>query len=316
MKKIFIGGHPRSGTTLLGALIGAHSDCICTPESQFKTRVLRKRNIYYKNYVDINSAFKAILKDWRFKIWGVKIDSYPTETIKTYPDLIEYIVKQYAIKKGKDKTHIWVDHTPSNIKNAENLLKIFPESKFLHIIRDGRAVSASIMPLDWGTNTIYKSALSWKKRIIDYLRIEEKLGNHYIKRIKFEELVENTEKTLKDICNFINIDYEEKMLEGSGFQTPAYTKKQHSLVGKKPDVSEISSWKKLLTQRQVEIFESIAYDLLLYLGYEPVYGKNARKITFIEKVNSFIYEFFKGKVINKPLHAYRIINGVKLAEKS
>lgn len=315
MKKVFIGGHPRSGTTLLGALIGTHSDCICTPESQFKTRVLRKKNIIKGNNIDLKSAFHEILKDWRFKIWGLKINTYPS-TVEIYAELIEYIIIQYASKKGKYNPKVWVDHTPSNIKNAMNLLRLFPDAKFLHIVRDGRAVSASIMPLDWGTNTIYKSALSWKKRVTNYIKLEDELGSQYIKRIKFEDLVQSPEKTLKDICNFINIDYQGKMVEGTGFQTPIYTKKQHSLVGRRPDISEISAWKNLLTQRQIEIFESIAHDLLLSLGYEPIYGKNAKKITFIEKLNSYFYEFFKGKIINKPLHVYRIISGVKLAEKS
>lgn len=40
-QQIFIGGCSRSGTTLLGAMLGAHSDIICSPESHFKIDVLR-----------------------------------------------------------------------------------------------------------------------------------------------------------------------------------------------------------------------------------------------------------------------------------
>ncbi|MBD3360653.1 hypothetical protein GF366_02510, partial [Candidatus Peregrinibacteria bacterium] len=42
MKYIFIGGCPRSGTTMLGSLLGAHPEALCIPESQFKTDVMRR----------------------------------------------------------------------------------------------------------------------------------------------------------------------------------------------------------------------------------------------------------------------------------
>jgi len=310
MKKVFIGGHPRSGTTLLGAMIGAHKSCICTPESQFKIRVLRKNNIQIGENVRLDKALNAIKRDWRFKIWGLKINSYPSHEVKTYEGLLEYLIKQYALKTGKNNPDIWVDHTPSNIKNAERLLKLFSEVKFIHLVRDGRAVAASILPLDWGANTIYKAALSWKKRLIENINVENRLNNKILKRVKFEDLVQHPEKTIRDICNFLEIDYQETMIEGTGFRTPAYTKKQHSLVGKGPTTSEISAWERLLSKRQIEIFESINSDLLTYLGYDLKYPNDVRKITLSEKICSLIYEFLKGKIVNKILYSYRIFYGV------
>jgi hypothetical protein len=203
MIPVFVGGHPRSGTTLLGSMIGAHSKCICTPESQFKTRALRQSS--RGDRVDIRTAFHLIKADWRFKIWSLDIDSVPYDELHSHQDLILRIVKAYGEKFGKPDAGIWVDHTPSNVKNAATLLELFPGAKFIHIVRDGRAVASSIMPLDWGANTINSAARSWVKRLSQYLAAESSLGSERISRVRFEDLVLEPETTLKSICSFLDI---------------------------------------------------------------------------------------------------------------
>ena len=313
MMAVFIGGHPRSGTTLLGAMIGAHSGCICTPESQFKTRVLRHPSVDQKGRIDIAAAFNVIKKEWRFSIWGLNLCDVPYGQIHSYSELILWIVKEYGEKSGKEKAHIWVDHTPSNIKNADSLLKLFPQAKFIHIVRDGRGVAASIMSLDWGANTIDRAARSWSKRLSQNLNIESILGNERIIRVRFEDLVQNPEATLIRISQFLDIDYEPLMLQGSGFRVPSYTSKQHALVGKAPDPSEADAWEKALRPRQVEIFENIAGEILSSLGYPLRYGKSAQKMTMKERVVANLEEIIKQEVINKARHWQRIKKGIVTA---
>jgi Sulfotransferase family len=65
---------------------------------------------------------------------------------------------------GKEEADWWVDHTPTNLRFARLLTAWFPEARFIHIVRDpGRA--ASVMPLNWGPNTITEAALFWKRRM-------------------------------------------------------------------------------------------------------------------------------------------------------
>lgn len=315
MFPVFVGGHPRSGTTLLGAMIGAHSDFVCTPESQFKTRVLRHSSIADKGIINMQTAFHLIRKNWRFKIWDLDIHSLPYNEIHSYPELIFWIVKVYGEKSGKSNAGIWVDHTPSNIKNANALLELFPEAKFIHIVRDGRAVASSIMPLDWGANTVDTAARSWVKRLLHYLTVESSLGDKKIIRIRFEDLVQKPETTLRRVCLFLNIDYQPQMVQGGGLKVPQYTSKQHSLIGKGPDPKEVNAWKKELTPRQVEIFESIAGDLLLSLGYSLQYGLQAKKMTGTERFKSKIQEIYRRDIVNKARHRQRINKGLETVSK-
>ena len=315
MMTVFIGGHPRSGTTLLGAMIGAHSGCVCTPESQFKTRTLRHSSVEQKGGLDISAASNVIKQEWRFNIWGLNLSDLPYGQIHAYPELVLWIVKKYGEKTGKKNAHIWVDHTPSNIKNADSLLRLFPQTKFIHIVRDGRGVAASIMSLDWGANTIDRAARSWSKRLSQYLDIESFLGNERIIRVGFEDLVQNPEATLKRICQFLCLEFQPEMVRGGGFTVPHYTSKQHSLVGKAPDPGEADAWEKALRPRQVEIFEHIAGEVLSSLGYPLRYGKSAQKMTIKERVISNVQEIMKREVINKARHWRRIKKGIATASK-
>jgi hypothetical protein len=311
MHTVFIGGCSRSGTTLLGAMIGAHTQCICTPESQFKIDVLRHFREKKKEEVNIETARKMIQDHPRYRVlWGGVADSDALIGISSYEDLILWFVRKYAEKEGRPHAAYWVDHSPTNIKHAKTLLELFPKSKFIHIIRDGRAVAASIMLLDWGPNTIDKTAYSWKSRVSHYLSAESSLKNDQMLRVRYEDLIRSPETTLRDICSFLDIEYQPQMIRGSGFKVPRYQDKQHALIGKEPDKKRINAWEKTLTPRQIEIFESIARELLLSLGYDLRYEGRARKMNIFEHVVSGIQEVYAGKVINRFRHRKRIKNGV------
>jgi hypothetical protein len=318
MQPLFIGGHPRSGTTLLGAMVGAHSDCICTPESQFKTRVLRHRSLKKTADPDLQAAFSLIARDWRFKIWNISLPSVPFSEIHSYADLVLFLVHVFAENNSRKHPRVWVDHTPSNIKkeNAHKLLELFPDGRFVHIVRDGRAVAASIIPLDWGANTIDRAAHSWRKRVSQYCSVESELGPQRVMRVLYEDLVREPEKTVKELCSFSGIEYQPSMAGGKGFHVPDYTASQHTLVGSMPDRKQIEAWRQTLTSRQVEIFESIAGTLLSTLGYHLIYKEHPKRISLSEKLTSGMQEFYRGQIINRIRSRWRVKQGLASLQKN
>lgn len=175
----------------------------------------------------------------------------------------------------------------------------------IHIVRDGRTVAASLMRLDWGPNTINKAAHFWIEKVSYGLGAESFWGEERVRRVRYEDLVEDPEKTLKTLCRWLNIDYQSEMIKGSGFIPPEYTSEQHALVGRPLSVQRISAWEKELTPRQVEIFETITGDFLLYLGYVPKYGLRARSTTTMERLILGIREMFI-RFINRVRYQFRI----------
>jgi hypothetical protein len=294
-RQLFIGGCSRSGTTLLGAILGAHSACICPPESHFKIGVLRSCRSE-NDEINPQAALRFIRMHWRFKLWNIDIDPDKAPD-SSYVELLEWLVEQFAESRGVTG-HIWVDHTPDNINYAPALLRLFPQAKIIHIIRDGRAVANSILPLDWGPNTIIKAANWWQEMVRDGLALEDLLPSNQIVRVRYEDLVREPEQVMQALCTALELTYEPTMLQADGFQPPGYTASQHTMIGKRPDPSRATRWKSTLTPRQIEIFESIAADMLTQLGYTLTQGAAAKPPTSWEKRRAALKEFVRGDIVN------------------
>ena len=190
MIPVFIGGCDRSGTTLLGTLLGGHSECICVPESQFKIEMFRFAD-WGRNDIDVGHILNKIRTLFRFRLWGLDIDakSVPIKQIgSSYSELMSWIVREYSKNHGKPNPSFWIDHTPSNTRYASSLFNLFPEARILHIVRDGRGVASSIMRLDWGPNTINNAARYWVEKVAYGLASEMYWGSHRVKRVIYEDL--------------------------------------------------------------------------------------------------------------------------------
>ncbi len=304
-KAVFICGCQRSGTTLLGSLLGGSPTCITTPESQFITDVAAKID---KEEISntIPKIKKALIDNYRFKIWGINpdfryINHNNHDNIST--EMIWQCIDLYAEKNGKKNWDTWIDHTPEHINYIDFLSKNFSNSYFIHMLRDGRGVFASVKPLDWGESGVIRSARWWSMNIATALAAEKAFENKMI-RIRFEDLIVCPERELRKICNFVNIEFKNSMLNGNGFIVPKYSKNQHALIGKAPDQLVSDKWKKNLTHREIEIFEYLSGALLNYLGYELYYGMKATPPTYFEKYSEVVLTFFD-KLLNLLRRYYR-----------
>ncbi|MGE0683392.1 MAG: sulfotransferase [Candidatus Binatia bacterium] len=299
MRPIFIGGCERSGTTLLGAMLGSHSSCLCVPEMKFKMEMLQFADNGVNGSVEPASRVEKLARRSSFRIWGLSLNEIiaPSRTLAGR-ELIEWTVLAYGQKMGKTAPAIWIDHTPANIKYAWTLFQAFPDAHLIHIIRDGRAVAASLLPLDWGPNEIDSAARYWAAALAYGLATEAAWPERVI-QVRYENLVEEPTTTLKRLCAALSLSYEPAMCQGTGFQVPPYTAKQHALVGTLPEPTRITAWERQLTARQIEIFESITADLLKMLRYEPKFGFHAKRMSRLEILSSSIREFYKKEFVNR-----------------
>ena len=298
--QVFIGGCSRSGTTLLGAMLGRHPAVVTTPESHFKYRVYRALGGEI-GASEIGNALEAVAEHWRFRIWELPVDS--DEILQelnrpSYAALLCRLVERYAIQAGKNDAYIWVDHTPENATYATTLLEIFPEARFLHIVRDGRGVAASILPLDWGPNTITRAAHWWVRSVSYGLALERMLPAERIMSVQYETLTREPVARMRAISDFLGIDYQPSMVESTGFKVPRYTAPQHELIGREPDSDRATRWKQILTRRQVELFEHETRDFLPYLGYPLLYPNNRRGPTLSERAGETAGELWRTAVSN------------------
>jgi hypothetical protein len=274
MRQVFVGGTARSGTTMLGDLLGAHPDHVCLPETSYKVHVIRRAR-WGRPDADLGAGLELVAQHPKFREMAIPL---PAMTTPSLPALFDQLVTTYGTAIGKPGAHVWIDQTPSNIAIGRTLLELFPDARLVHLVRDGRAVAASMLPLDWGPNNVVLAARSWLRTVAQGMALETAYPDRVI-RVRFEDLVRDPAPSLARICRFAGLEYREAMTRGGGLAVPKTTVVQHALVGKPPDPRRAEAWKTALTPRQIEIFESEVRSLLPLLGYEPVYGESARPLT-------------------------------------
>ncbi len=268
---VFIGGCGRSGTTLLASALGCAAATVVTPESQFKQEMIRGLRTG-RLAGDPASMYDWIDRDTRFKaVWQMKperrLAQSPLVGAPALTAVVVDVVDQYAARHGAAQWRCWIDHTPENFREVATLMRMFPQLRFIHVVRDGRAAAASVLPLDWGPNDIIRAARWWTTEVALGLAMEATHPDR-VMRVRYEDLTTDPETLLRAAAGFTGLAYDPRMLKADGFVLPGYTQGQHQLVGSAFDAGRNDGWKSALGPRQVEMFEATAGDLMDLLGYE------------------------------------------------
>jgi hypothetical protein len=265
MKPIFIGGCGRSGTTLLASLLAGHSHVVAPPEAQFFLEGLAAR----ERAESPLAAFAAsVAGSWRYRLWGLPA-TLPAELAREHRDpaeIMRRIAGAYAKRHGEAGADRWVDHTPINVGFAPTLLGEFEDARLIHLIRDPRAVVASVLPLDWGPASARQAARWWLSRIAMGLAAEAAFPDRVI-RVRYEDLVVEPEACLRHLFLALGLEFEATVLGARRASLPGYTRGQHALVGRPPDPDRIEAWRSTLSTEQVATVEAELKETTAMLGY-------------------------------------------------
>lgn len=278
-RPVFVGGCSRSGTTLLGAMLGVGPAAVTVPEAEFKWQLFEDTGPAgaepAKARLDTTALAHRLRDDRMFRLWDVALPSAGGSPL-TYRELLDGLVGAYASRIGKPDAEVWVDHTPGNIRYGLTLHRTFPDARFLHLVRDGRAVAASVLPLDWGPNSAGQSAMYWAAQLAAGFALETALGPDVVRTVRYEDLVRDPAGTLASVCDFLGIPYRDDMVNARDYRVGAYEAEQQRLVAGPPQPDRIEAWREQLTMRQIRDFERATGELLEYLGYPLVLGAAAR----------------------------------------
>lgn len=306
-KPIFIYGCDRSGTTMIGDIIGGLENCFVTPESQFIQKLMKYE--LYKNYKTSSELYDEIINDFRFQSWEINLNPELFSMYYNdgnYKKVIEYILSEYIIQNIPNYQNIdsfrWVDHTPSNMDYVAVQKEWWEKSLYIHMVRDGRAVYSSIKYLDWGPNNAMFGARFWVEKELYAIKIDKMLSNKVI-LLKYEDIVEEPEKYIKEVCKFLNVPYVSSCLRGGALKLPNFTKTIHSLVGSTLNVKRVKAWKHTISKKELIVFCSNidAVNILKLYNYDECID-SSYKIYLLEYIYFHLQQLIKGL-----LHRYKKI---------
>lgn len=261
----FIVGSARSGTTLLRLILNSHHAVAVPPESRFVTELWQG-----VEDEDVPGFLDKLAGHRQFQAWELPIEAVAAEIGKhesvAYREAIQAVYRAYAKAHGKAR---WGDKTPRYVLNIPLLADLFPDARFVHLVRDGRNVALSYAGMPFGPKTAPKAAVVWSERVLAGVRDGRPLGAMRYREIRYEDLVRDTEAQVKDLCSFLDLPFDPAMLD--------YTERARDFVFEKaarfnPHVlekpqSDVRSWEDTMPDRQVELFESIAGSALSEFGY-------------------------------------------------
>lgn len=208
MKRIFLVGSPRSGTTMLQSLLAAHPEVISFPESKFFHYLL------YKKFAGkLPGRMEAFFKDEinRPELLQGFDDS---QTVATKVSWFVGVLDGLAAEQNKS---IWLEKTPEHIYFIEDIQRFLPDAKFIHILRNSMDTIASLHEATrnshdlWGPGWDLNHCIHrWKEAMLISHKYA-KNSNHIL--VKYEEILDNKVKKLEELSQFMEIEYDDKMLE-------------------------------------------------------------------------------------------------------
>jgi Sulfotransferase family len=144
---VFVVGCPRSGTTLLRLMLDAHPDLSIPPESHFIPLVWRVRDRYETSGgFDGEKMARDVFRGIRFRDWSLPESEVLDELGRVAPsDLAGSIACFFCAYAGRNGKERWGDKTPGYSMELPLLASLFPDARFVHLIRDGRDVALSLM---------------------------------------------------------------------------------------------------------------------------------------------------------------------------
>lgn len=201
------------------------------------------------------------------------------ETIE--PSLADVVAATNLELLRQNGKQIWGDKTPAYTRFVDTLAKMYPNSVFVHIVRDPRAVAASWIETDWGPNTPFHAGREWCQRVGEATQSLGHLPDCRKAVIRFEDFVTQAEDTLKPICELIGVPYIPAMLEKRDEESDALPTKffqtLHARSQKSLDPSRMDRWRSI-DDRKIALIESHTWDLMQQFGYEPT-GESPHSIT-------------------------------------
>ena len=271
----FIIGSGRSGTTLLRAMLDSHPEMAIPNESYFTAELATVRDRYEKaTGFDVEAFLVDLLKYERFHRWEIGEETIrkrlAVEAPSDYASAMRVVYACYAEMNGKLR---YGDKTPRYVEYVGVLAEVFPESLFIHIIRDGRNVACSYLDAEWGPGSVEEAAQMWAYRVAAGRTGGSQLGADRYMEVRYEDLVERTDLELRRVCDFIDLGFDPQMERyferADDLRKGEHRPHRHRRLSL-PPTKNLRDWRSELSHDDVRRYEEIAGALLSELGYETV----------------------------------------------
>jgi hypothetical protein len=275
---LFIVGCPRSGTTLLRRLVDTHPLVAVIDEMRWIASFFERREGLTPGGLVTPELVDRLLEYDRFATLEISREQLgrliDTGDPVPYPSFVTGIFDLYGQAQGKSLVG---DKTPRYARRIGTLHALWPEARFIHLIRDGRDVCMSILNWKkaeralgrfstWKEDPITTAAVWWEWHVRLGREDGGSLAPKLYHEVRYEALVSEPAKECEKLCSFLDLPYDDAMLrfhEGREKADPNLDAKK----AWRPLTPGLRKWSEQMPAEDLERFEAAGGDLLEELGY-------------------------------------------------
>jgi sulfotransferase family protein len=270
-RPVFVGGPPRSGTTLLRHMLNSHPDLGIPRETRVVLPAFEQRGRWGDLSVEAN---RRALAEWvatRKEPSASRIA--PLAELRrrvmnappTLGSAMGNCLAAYAAKKGKVR---WGDKRPVYVRYLDAVFALFPDAQVISLIRDPRETVASLRKIGWWDGRIVPSLELWHRSAVALDPWRPLLAPDQLLELKYEEFVAEPEKTLQQISDFLCLDPDGLDAMVNYHENIDETSPVHEHLAEPVRVMP-PSWPKTLEPSEIAFVERITASEMTRLGYEP-----------------------------------------------
>lgn len=228
---IFVVGSPRSGTSILTWCLGQHANILPQEESGWLGEFAVSLGVHFRTgtacgarsqltslgiddanfFRTFGNCVNTMILNHRFRQEDMSRELGRTDSSQINP--------AFRVSRSAEEPKLrWVDGTPEYSYYIAGLRKLFPDAKFVHIVRDVRSVVDSMLNFRMSdgrklVETEQQAYEYWLGTVQPCVHAESAYGPEVVHRLRYEDLLHRPEQTIRSVLCFLNETYMDACLQ-------------------------------------------------------------------------------------------------------
>lgn len=238
-------GAPRSGTSLVQSILGAHSRLFSIPG---ETGIFSSQNIFGRRHFGLSwEENQALFRESR--------------------DVVDFFDRGVRLLESRSDGRTFVEKTPQHVLRLPFLLRRFPQARFVHVVRDGRDcfVSARSHAGIPQASSARRFAGYWRRCVQAPLRVEP---HPRLFLMRYEDFVGTALAELERLMRFLELELEDRQLDPARFGGhKRAAREEFRLLAEPVTARRVGRWRTELAPAERLTFERVAGRQLAKYGY-------------------------------------------------